>query len=125
MTPRCLPTRALSTSAWRHLDRLSDRAAKRLNTDFVPIPSSADVTDPDLASAVGSSTFDTDLAAIANADFTTGDEDLLGYLEYLGTSSSSLSVSTILTDLTSSLDTSVSGLGGDLSTLLGDPSGLI
>src|SRR5277367_6102862 len=54
-------------------------------------------------------------------------EDLLGYVDYLATDFSSLSssgfdLSTILSDLGSTLD--LSNLSGDLSTVLSDLTGL-
>jgi hypothetical protein len=53
---------------------------------------------------VGTSTFDTDLTTIANADYSLGYSDLLGYLEYLGSSSSSVGdLGTVFTDLASGL----------------------
>jgi hypothetical protein len=80
-----------------------------------PIPGSTDLTIGDLTSAVGTSSFDTDLTQIANADYSFASGDFAGYLEYLGTLGTSASdVSGLVGDLGSSLD---------LSTVLADLSG--
>jgi hypothetical protein len=94
-------------------------------TNFVPIPSSTGLTDADLSSAIGSSTFDTDLTTIANADYTTAAGDLEGFLTNLTTDTSGLTdVSSLLTDLSSSLG-GLSNLSTDFSTLLTDLTGLL
>jgi hypothetical protein len=96
------------------------------NTDFVPIPSSADLTAADLTSALGSSTFDTDLTTIANADYTLAGGDFDGFLTNLATDTSGLTdVSTLLTDLSSSFSDLSTNLSGDLSTLLTALTGLL
>jgi hypothetical protein len=96
------------------------------NTDFVPIPASTGLTDADLTSAVGSSTFDTDLTTIANADYTLAGGDFEGFLTNLATDTSGLTdVSTLLTDLSSSFSDLSTNLSGDLSTLLTDLGGLL
>lgn len=76
-----------------------------------PIPAGADVTLAELAAAVGTPTFDTDLSAIASADFASGVADLHGYLA----------------DLISGASGALGGLGdglgeggGLLATILGD-----
>ena len=93
------------------------------NTDFVPIPGSTDITATDLASAVGTSTFDTDLTTIANADYSLALGDFEGFLSNLATDTSGLSdVSTLLTDLSSSFG-DLSNLSTDLSPILADLTG--
>ena len=93
------------------------------NADFVPIPSSTDITAADLAGAVGTSAFDTDLTTIANADYTLALGDFEGFLSNLATDTSGLSdVSTLLTDLSSSFG-DLSNLSTDLSPILADLTG--
>jgi hypothetical protein len=95
------------------------------NTDFVPIPGSTSLTDADLTSAVGSSTFDTDLTTIANADYTLAAGDFEGYLTSLTGDTSDLSaLSGVLTDLSGSFS-DLSNLSTDFSTLLTDLTGLL
>jgi len=95
------------------------------STGGPPIPSSADVTLADLNSALGTSTFDTDLTSIANADYTLAGGDFDGFLTNLATDTSGLTdVSTLLTDLSSSFSDLSSGLSADLSTVLTDLGGL-
>jgi hypothetical protein len=90
-----------------------------------PIPASADVTLAELTGAVGTSSFDTDLTSIANADYTLAAGDLEGYLTSLTADTSSLGdLSTVLTDLSSSFSDLSSGLSADLSTVLTDLGGL-
>ena len=60
------------------------------STGGPPIPVAADVTLADLAAAVGTPAFDTDLSAIANADFASGLTDLQGYLADLVSGASAL-----------------------------------
>jgi hypothetical protein len=89
------------------------------------IPTGSDITLSDLVTAEGSSTFDTDLTSIANADYTLAWTDLEGYLTSLTADSSSLGdISTVLTDLSSSLSDVSTGLSTDLSTVLTDLGGL-
>jgi hypothetical protein len=96
------------------------------NTDFVPIPASTDLTAADLAAAVGTSTFDTDLTTIANADYALAASDFEGYLSSLAGDTSSLGdLSTLLSDLTSSLDGLTTGLSTDLSTVISDITSLL
>jgi hypothetical protein len=93
------------------------------NSDFVPIPASADLTAADLANAVGTSTFDTDLTTIANADYTTAVGDFEGFLTNLATDTSGLgSLSTLLTDFSGSFS-DLSNLSTDFSTVLADLTG--
>ncbi|MFZ1160681.1 hypothetical protein [Mycobacterium sp.] len=82
------------------------------STGGPPIPEAAGVTLADLTGAVGSSAFDTDLSAIANADFASGFTDLQGYFADLLSGAGALGdglgdgggfLATILSDL---------GLGG-------------
>ncbi len=90
-----------------------------------PIPGSADVTLADLTGAVGTSSFDTDLMSIANADYSFAVGDFEGYLTSLATDTSGLGdLSTVLTDLGSSFD-DLSNLSGDLSSILGGLTGLL
>ena len=107
-----------------------------LLADFVdnpgpPIPSSTDITLADLTGAVGTSTFDTDLTTIANADYTLAAGDFTGFLDNLPTALSGLDSSDLLTSLLGDLGSSggsdlLSALSGDLGTLLIDiASGLI
>lgn len=85
-----------------------------------PIPSGADVTLADLTGAVSTSSFDTDLTSIANADYTLAGGDLEGYLTSLSGDTSGLSdLSTVLTDFSSSFS-DLSNLSTDFSTLLTD-----
>jgi hypothetical protein len=96
------------------------------NTDFVPIPASTDLTAADLAAAVGSSTFDTDLSTIANADYALAASDLEGYLSSLAGDTSSLGdLSTLLTDLSSSFSDLGTNLTTDLSTVVTDITSLL
>lgn len=96
-------------------------------TDFVPIPASTGITAADLTTALGSSTFDTDLTTIANADYALAASDFEGFLSNLATDTSGLGdVSTLLTDLSSSfgdlgtnLTTDFSSVVTDLTSLLG------
>jgi ethanolamine utilization microcompartment shell protein EutS len=80
-----------------------------------PIPGSADITIADLTNAIGTSTFDTDLTQIANADYTFAAGDFEGYLASFAGDLGSLGSLGGLSDL--------GGLGTDLSTLLSDLSG--
>jgi hypothetical protein len=94
------------------------------NADFVPIPGSTDITAADLAGAVGTSAFDTDLTTIANADYTLALGDFEGFLSNLATDSSGLSdLSTLFTDLSSSFSDLSTSLTPDLSAILADLSG--
>jgi hypothetical protein len=94
--------------------------AEFTSTGGPPIPAGADVTLADLTSAVGTSSFDTDLTSIANADYTLAAGDLEGYLTSLTADSSSLSdLSTVLTDFSSSFS-DLSNLSTDFSTVLTD-----
>jgi hypothetical protein len=96
------------------------------NTDFVPIPASTDLTAADLAAAVGSSTFDTDLTTIANADYALAASDFEGYLSSLAGDTSSLGdFSTLLTDLSSSFGDLGGNLTTDLSTVITDVTSLL
>jgi hypothetical protein len=96
------------------------------NTDFVPIPSSTDLTAGDLAAAVGSSTFDTDLTTIANADYTMAVGDLEGYLTSLTADTSSLGdFSTLLTDLSSSFGDLSTNLTTDVTAVITDVTSLL
>jgi len=97
-----------------------------LATDFVPIPASAGITAADLASAVGTSAFDTDLTTIANADFASAAADFEGYLTSLAGDTSSLGdFSTLLTDLSASFSDLSTNLTTDFSTVLTDVTGLL
>jgi hypothetical protein len=96
------------------------------NTDFVPIPSSADLTAADLTAALGSSTFDTDLTTIANADYTTAAGDFEGYLTSLAGDTSSLGdFSTLLTDLSSSFGDLSTNLTTDFTAVITDVTSLL
>jgi hypothetical protein len=96
------------------------------NTDFVPIPGSTGLTDADLTSAVGSSTFDTDLTTIANADYTLAAGDFEGFLTNLTTDTSGLGdLSTLLTDLSGSFSDLSTNLTTDFSTVLTDVTSLL
>jgi hypothetical protein len=96
------------------------------NTDFVPIPASADLTATELASAVGTSAFDTDLTTIANADYTTAAGDFEGYLTSLAGDTSSLGdFSTLLTDLSSSFGDLSSNLTTDFTAVITDVTSLL
>jgi hypothetical protein len=93
-----------------------------------PIPDSTDITLADLTNAVGSSTFDTDLTTIANADYTLAGGDLTGWLDNLPTALSGLDSSDLLTSLLGDLGGSSGGdllgsLGGDLGAILADLGG--
>jgi hypothetical protein len=94
------------------------------STGGPPIPSGADVTLGDLTSAVGTSSFDTDLTSIANADYTVAAGDLEGYLVSLSADGNTLSFGTVLTDFTSSFS-DLSNVSADYSTLVTDVSGLL
>jgi hypothetical protein len=97
------------------------------NTDFVPIPASADLTAGDLLAAVGTSTFDTDLTTIASADYTVAVGDFEGFLSNLATDTSGLaSLGTLLTDfggsfgdLSTNLTTDFTAVITDITALLG------
>jgi hypothetical protein len=100
-----------------------------INQDFIPIPSSTDLTETDLANAVGTPTFDTDLTTIANADFTTATGDFEGWLANLPTALGDLGggsdLSSILSGVLGDLTGGTTGDGlslltGDLGTLLAD-----
>jgi hypothetical protein len=96
------------------------------NADFVPIPASTDLTAADLAAAVGTSTFDTDLSTIANADYALAASDLEGYLTSLAGDTSSLGdLSTLLTDLSSSFSDLGTNLTTDFSTVITDITSLL
>jgi hypothetical protein len=96
------------------------------NTDFVPIPGSTDLTAADLTTALGSSTFDTDLTTIANADYTLAGGDFEGFLTNLATDTSGLGdVSTLLTDLSSSFGDLSTNLTADFSTVITDVTSLL
>jgi hypothetical protein len=96
------------------------------NTDFVPIPASADLTATELASAVGTSAFDTDLTTIANADYTTAAGDFEGYLTSLAGDASSLGdFSTLLTDLSSSFGDLSTNLTTDFTAVITDVTSLL
>jgi hypothetical protein len=97
-----------------------------LTTDFAPIPASTDLTAADLTTAVGSSTFDTDLTTIANADYTLAASDFEGFLTSLSGDTGEFSgFIGILTDLTSSFDGLTTGLSTDLSTVVTDITSLL
>jgi hypothetical protein len=97
-----------------------------LTTDFVPIPASAGVTAADLAGAVGTSAFDTDLTSIANADFALAASDFEGYLTSLAADTSNLGdFSTLLTDLSASFSDLSTNLTTDFSTVLTDVTSLL
>jgi hypothetical protein len=96
------------------------------NSDFVPIPASADLTATDLANAVGTSAFDTDLTTIANADYTTAAGDFEGFLTNLTADTSGLGdVSTLLTDLSSSFSDLSTNLTTDVSAVITDVTSLL
>jgi hypothetical protein len=96
------------------------------NTDFVPIPASADLTAADLAAAVGTSGFDTDLTTIANADYALAASDFEGYLASLAGDTSSLSdFSTLLTDLSSSFSDLSTNLTTDVTAVITDVTSLL
>ncbi len=85
-----------------------------------PIPAGADVTLADLTSAVGTSSFDTDLTSIANADYSFAAGDFEGYLTSLtGDTTGLTDLSAVLTDFSSSFS-DLSNLGTDFSTVLTD-----
>jgi hypothetical protein len=95
-------------------------------TDAVPIPDGAGITASDLATAVGSSTFDTDLTTIANADYALAASDFEGYLASLAGDTSSLGdFSTLLTDLGGSFSDLSTNLTTDFSTVLTDVTSLL
>jgi hypothetical protein len=96
------------------------------NNDFVPIPASADLTAADLAAAVGSSTFDTDLTTIANADYTLAASDFEGFLSNLATDTSGLgSLGTLLTDFGSSFSDLSTNLTTDFTAVITDITSLL
>jgi hypothetical protein len=96
------------------------------NADFVPIPASADLTATDLANAVGTSAFDTDLTTIANADYTTAVGDFEGFLTNLATDTSGLGdFSTLLTDLSSSFSDLSTNLTTDFTAVITDVTSLL
>ena len=96
------------------------------NTDFVPIPASADLTAADLDAAVGSSAFDTDLTTIANADYALAAGDFEGYLTSLAGDTSSLGdFSTLLTDLGSSFSDLSTNLTTDFTAVITDITSLL
>jgi hypothetical protein len=96
------------------------------NTDFVPIPASTDLTAADLAAAVGTSSFDSDLTTIANADYALAASDFEGYLTSLAGDTGSLGdLSTVLSDLTSSLDGLTTSLSTDFSAVITDITSLL
>jgi hypothetical protein len=96
------------------------------NTDFVPIPASTDLTAADLAAAVGSSTFDTDLTTIANADYALAASDFEGYLSSLAGDTSSLGdFSILLTDLGSSFSDLSTNLTTDFTAVITDITSLL
>jgi hypothetical protein len=83
-----------------------------------PLPSG------DVLPVVGASGFDTDLTSIANGEFALATGDFEGWLGSLATDSSGLGdLSTLFSDLTSSLD--FSNLSGDLTSLLSSLTGLL
>jgi hypothetical protein len=91
------------------------------------IPAGADVTLAELTGAVGTSSFDTDLTSIANADYTFAIGDFQGYLTDLTNNLGSLDLgsSDLLTGLLGDLTGGTAGDGlslltGDLGTLLAD-----
>lgn len=91
------------------------------------IPAGADVTLAELTGAVGTSSFDTDLTSIANADYTFAMGDFQGYLTDLTNNLGSLDLgsSDLLTGLLGDLTGGTAGDGlslltGDLGTLLAD-----
>jgi hypothetical protein len=95
------------------------------NTDFVPIPASADITAAELAGAVGTSAFDTDLTTIANADYTLAASDFEGFLSNLASDTSGLSsLGTLLTDFGGSFS-DLSNLSTDFSTVITDITALL
>jgi hypothetical protein len=96
------------------------------NTDFVPIPASADVTAAELAGAVGTSAFDTDLTSIANADFTVAAGDFEGFLTNLSTDTSGLaSLGTLLTDFGGSFGDLSTNLTTDFTAVITDVTSLL
>ena len=91
------------------------------------IPADSGVTLSGLESALGSSTFDTDLTSIANADYALAVGDFQGYLADLTTNLGSLDLGStdILTTLLGDLTGGTAGDGlnlltGDLGTLVTD-----
>jgi hypothetical protein len=96
------------------------------NTDFAPIPASADVTAAELAGAVGTSAFDTDLTSIANADFTVAAGDFEGFLTNLTTDTSGLaSLGTLLTDFGGSFGDLSTNLTTDFTAVITDVTSLL
>jgi hypothetical protein len=91
-----------------------------------PIPGSADVTVAELTSAVGTSSFDTDLTSIANADYALAASDFEGYLSSLAGDTGSLGdFSTLLTDLSASFSDLSSNLSTDFTTVISDVTALL
>lgn len=114
-----------------HLLGVTDTASQGellsiFGTDFVPIPASAGVTATELAGAVGTSAFDTDLTQIANADFALAASDFEGYLTSLAGDTGNLGdFSTLLTDLSASFSDLSTNLTTDFSTVLTDVTSLL
>jgi hypothetical protein len=97
-----------------------------LTTGGPPIPAGADVTVTELTAAVGTSSFDTDLMSIANADYTLAAGDFEGYLTSLTADTSSLGdFSTLLSDLSNSFSDLSSNLSTDFTAVIGDVTGLL
>lgn len=76
-----------------------------------------------LESATTSSTFDGDLAGLAQAFYTQSFTDLTGYETYLSDNATALttadfSLSTVLSDVTTDLSNGMSGLSSDLTTFI-------
>jgi hypothetical protein len=99
------------------------------STGGPPIPDGADVTAAQLEGAIGTSAFDTDLTALANADFASGVADLQGYLSDLVSGAGGLGdlgdlggLGGLLGDL-GNLGDGTTSLGDLLSGLLGDLTG--
>jgi hypothetical protein len=100
--------------------------AEFTSTGGPPIPGSADVTLAELTSAVGTSSFDTDLTSIANADYTLAAGDFEGFLTNLTTDTSGLGdVSTLLTDLSSSFSDLSTNLTTDFTAVITDVTSLL
>jgi hypothetical protein len=96
------------------------------NTDFVPIPASTDLTAADLLAAVGTSSFDTDLTTIANADYALAASDFEGYLSSLAGDPSALGeLGTLLTDLSNSFSDLGTNLTTDFSAVITDITSLL
>lgn len=95
-----------------------------IEKDFIPIPSSTGITDTTLADAIGTSTFNSDLTTIANADYALASSDFEGWLANLPTAVGDDSGLGGLTGLLGDLGGGGLGsLGGDLTTILGDLTG--